>query len=156
LSFGPNRTLTFPHSYFCSECKASETDKHSNHFGRGKRAGKRYKCTANHTEVDNPSEVGCRQLSYYASTYVARSNVARGRRGRSPPSEITSVPVAKKKFGLGATIDGLKLKISQLKASVYEAVTEVASKKCTLRHCKIPINCCKKSLVVRSSVLLMH
>jgi hypothetical protein len=135
LSFGPNRNLTFPLGYFCSECKAYEQDKHYNPFGRGSRLGKRYKCTANHTEVDNPSEVGVRQLSYYASTQVAGSQattgseVARGRRGRSPPSESPSEPVAKKKRGVGATIDGLKLKISELEASVSVAATEVASKR---------------------------
>jgi hypothetical protein len=134
LSFGPNRNLTFPHGYFCSECKAYEQDKHYNPFDRGSRLGKRYKCTANHTEVDNPSEVGGRQLSYYANTQVARiqaatgSEVARRRRGRSPPSESPSEPAANKKRGMGATVDGLKLKISELEASVSVATTEVASK----------------------------
>jgi hypothetical protein len=135
LSFGPNRNLNFPQGYFCSECKAYEQDTHSNPFGRGSRLGKRYKCTANHTEADNPSEVGGRQLSYYASTQVMRSQaatgseVARGRRGRSPPSGSPSEPVAKKKRGVGATIDGLKLKISELEASVSVAATKVASKR---------------------------
>jgi hypothetical protein len=54
------------------------------------------------------------------------SEVARGRRGRSPPIESPSVPVAKKKRGVSATIDGLKLKISELEASVCVAATEVA------------------------------
>jgi hypothetical protein len=36
--------------------------------------------------------------------------------------------VAKKKRGVGATIDGLKLKILELDASVSVAATEVASK----------------------------
>jgi hypothetical protein len=134
LSFGPDRNLTFPHGHSCSECKAYEQDKHSNPFGRCSRFRNRYNCMANHTEVDNPSEVGGRQLSYYASTQVtrsqaaAKSEVARRRRGRSPPSESPSVPVAKKKRGVGATIDGLKLKISQLEASVSLAATGVASK----------------------------
>jgi hypothetical protein len=48
---------------------------------------------------------------------AAGSEVARGRRGRSPPSESPSVPVVNKKRGVGATIDGLKLKILELEAS---------------------------------------
>jgi hypothetical protein len=116
LSFGPNRNLTFPHGYFCSECKAYEQDKHSNPFGRGSRLGKRYKCTVNHTEVVNRSEVGGRQLSYYASTQVARIQAA------------TGSGVARGRRGVGATIDRLKLKILELEASVSVAATEVASK----------------------------
>jgi hypothetical protein len=76
LSFGPHRNLTFPHCYFCSECKAYEQDKHSNPFGRGSRLGKMYNRKVNHTGVDNPSEVGGLQLSYYASTQVEMSQVA--------------------------------------------------------------------------------
>jgi hypothetical protein len=61
------------------------------------------------------------------------SEVARGRRGRSPSSESPSEPVAKKKRGVGATIDGLKLKISELEASVYVAAIEVASKRLIIK-----------------------
>jgi hypothetical protein len=60
------------------------------------------------------------------------SEVARGRRGRSPPSESPSEPVAKKKRGVGATVDGLKLKISELEASVSVAATEVLASKSVL------------------------
>jgi hypothetical protein len=84
------------------------------------------------------------------------SEVTRGRRGRSPPSESPSEPVAKKKRGVGATIDGLKLKISELEASVFMAATELASKSLIIASLKIPIPCCKTSLVPRSFVFLIY
>jgi hypothetical protein len=52
----------------------------------------------------------------------------RGCLGRSPPSESPSEPAAKKKRGLGANIDGLKLKLSELEESVSVAATGVVSK----------------------------
>jgi hypothetical protein len=105
-----------------------------NPFGRGKRGGEIYECTATHNYADNPSEVEGRQLSYYASMQehpvVATSEVsgeievARGRCGRSRQSESAYVPVAKKKRCVGTIIYSLKLFFSQLEASVYEAATE--------------------------------
>jgi hypothetical protein len=63
------------------------------------------------------------------SEVAAGSEVARSRVGRSPPRENASVPAVKKKRGLGATFDGLEMKISQVEARVYGAATEVLSKK---------------------------
>jgi hypothetical protein len=63
------------------------------------------------------------------------SEVARGRRGRSPPSESPSEPVAKKKRGVGATIDGLKLKMSELEASVFYGSYRISFEK--FDHCVI-------------------
>jgi hypothetical protein len=57
------------------------------------------------------------------------SEVARGHRGCGPQSESVAVPAVKKKRSVGTTIDGLKLKISQLEpASVSEAATQGLTK----------------------------
>jgi hypothetical protein len=133
LSFGPNREVSFPESFFCNECKAYEGDKHADPMSRVKRTSRRYKCKGKHTVLNNPSNVVGHPMVYYASTQVgatffagnddmpitgAAAGAAAGeRRGRSPESRRKK---AGKKIGVGATLDVLRSKISDLEVRVAE------------------------------------
>ena len=126
LSFGPNRSISYPLGFFCQECKAYEMDKHSNPFRRMKRSAKIYTFNSNHTDVDNPSQVVVDQTFCYASSLVGisqiptSSEVARGHRALSPHTTDVSLPVAKKKKGISVTCDPLNHKVMQLQAQLND------------------------------------